>query len=702
MLTLISQNIVINQDEYYVKHLSSGLDELSFPISIYDPVYQYIKEEEQIRDRDEQTYLVKSIDAGKTVARVKCQLDIDAWKSSMYLNYSNGGNKTVYQTINNTISGVRVRPSDWSVTDSSGSSIGRTVEAEGATALEILDLCRDIYNVTFRFDNKAKTITILSADPSPASKGLYAARDLNLKEINYKGKSTSFATRIYPYGKDGMDIKSENAGVEYLENNTYSNKTVSVYWKDERYTIAANLKAAAQAKLSKIAVPQSSYACSVVDLAKALPNEYGWLDFQLFDKITLLDDIRGTSVDHIIVEYQEYPYYPEQNVVTLSSITPRIQSQVKTLEFDLNNVNSVHNVNQAIATDSKVKTATDWITGGNGGWVFLHKDSSGRPDELIISNKQDYTANDAHVWRWNSGGLGYSSTGYNGTYGTAITAGGEIVADFVKTGALNANLITTGSINANLITTGTINADLIKTGTISNTSGTVAIDLTGNTFDIKNSSNQTVFSVGQSGVNMSSFNVNQYALSSSSLTVNNNYSGNGRVTFGTYGWIQSIQNVGIELGTNTMARLEAPAVEMGSGHIFGVYNNYGASNLYGIYMVLSSGSGTPIVAGGDGKLYWDTSSIRYKTDVQDLTDEDYDFDAIAPKSFIQDGKKRLGMIAEDIEQSVPTSVFYREINGHQIPDAIKYDQLIPILVREVQMLKKRVEELENAAEINTN
>ena len=48
------------------------------------------------------------------------------------------------------------------------------------------------------------------------------------------------------------------------------------------------------------------------------------------------------------------------------------------------------------------------------------------------------------VWRWNLSGLGYSSKGINGEYGTAITQDGEIVADFITTGDLNAQVITAG------------------------------------------------------------------------------------------------------------------------------------------------------------------------------------------------------------------------------------------------------------------
>ena len=49
-----------------------------------------------------------------------------------------------------------------------------------------------------------------------------------------------------------------------------------------------------------------------------------------------------------------------------------------------------------------------------------------------------------NVWRWNSGGLGFSRNGYNGPYTTAITYDGKIVADFISTGTLNAGIIKAG------------------------------------------------------------------------------------------------------------------------------------------------------------------------------------------------------------------------------------------------------------------
>lgn len=91
-----------------------------------------------------------------------------------------------------------------------------------------------------------------------------------------------------------------------------------------------------------------------------------------------------------------------------------------------------------------VDQATSLITGNSGGYVVLHDaDGDDKPDELLIMNTPSIDTA-TKVWRWNQSGLGYSSTGYSGTYGLAITANGQIVADYVNTGILNANVIKAG------------------------------------------------------------------------------------------------------------------------------------------------------------------------------------------------------------------------------------------------------------------
>ena len=106
-------------------------------------------------------------------------------------------------------------------------------------------------------------------------------------------------------------------------------------------------------------------------------------------------------------------------------------------------------VSQATAELNKaIQRATDAITGQSGGYVVLNPATN--PQEILIMDSPSIETAQ-NVWRWNSGGLGFSSTGYNGTYGTAITMNGDIVADFIAAGTLNGALLLAGSVEANAL-----------------------------------------------------------------------------------------------------------------------------------------------------------------------------------------------------------------------------------------------------------
>lgn len=98
--------------------------------------------------------------------------------------------------------------------------------------------------------------------------------------------------------------------------------------------------------------------------------------------------------------------------------------------------------------EKAILDATNAITGNSGGYVMLHDtNNDGKPDELLVTDVEDIQAA-TQVWRWNKEGLGYaysaSGNAYNGSFRTAITADGQINADFITTGLLNADRIMLG------------------------------------------------------------------------------------------------------------------------------------------------------------------------------------------------------------------------------------------------------------------
>lgn len=465
MLTLITNSggKPLKVDDYYIKELASGLNELCFTISIWDEDFQTIQEEQSILEQSGNQsayYLVKAIDSGVNTANVKCQIDIDEWKASLVVGY-----KSASLSVGAMVRSIS--PPGWTVVDASGMTYQRTIELTSATPLDVLEQCRSTFSgVTYRFDNVSKTIEIINYNDGQ-NLGVFVTRELNLKELQYKGKSTGFATRLYAVGKSGLTFADINGGLPYVDDNTYSSRVICAFWKDERYTIAENLLQAARDKLADMAVPQRSYECSVVDLAKSAPDKFSELDFKLFDTVTLIDQTRSNAqIPHTVVELWRYPYLPQNNKVVLSTVAPRIQSQVAQIVNNLNNDNSEYQQQQTSAQETAIENATAKITGADGGVVRSIYDENGNWTELVIMNTNDILTA-TKVWRWNIGGFGYSPNGYNGPYTTAITMDGAIVANFITTGTLDASKVTVSNLSASSITTGTLDASRVTVTNLS-------------------------------------------------------------------------------------------------------------------------------------------------------------------------------------------------------------------------------------------
>lgn len=432
MLKLISDvSAVLNVDDFYICEKSNGLDELIFNMSIYDDNYPHVLEEAVIEY--EQPYLVKAIDAGASTAKIKCQLNLDALKAELKLGYSNNS-ATLQQTVDS------VLPSGWLFVDNSGSTISRTIEGN-YTPLEVLQQCVDTYGVVFRFDVSAKIVrayTLSAFQPL----GAFASRELNLTEINFKGKSTDFFTRLYAYGKDGLSFSDINDGKPYVEYHGYTDKVICAYWQDERYTIKDNLLAAAQAAVKTGGSPDRSYECTVYDLAATNPEMYSWQDFSLFSVVRLIDDIKNITLDYQVVEYWRYPYYPEKNLVTLSSTAPKIQTTVKNIKAEIENPNSSFRQNMQTLIDNMAAS----IAGYDGGNMLITKNSDGKPNGIKIMDTDNEATAEKILWL-NLNGITYSHNGANGPYDTVWSfEQNGFVADWIVTGTMVANIIKGGTL----------------------------------------------------------------------------------------------------------------------------------------------------------------------------------------------------------------------------------------------------------------
>ena len=167
----------------------------------------------------------------------------------------------------------------------------------------------------------------------------------------------------------------------------------------------------------------------------------------LCDRVTIRHTDLGVEATAKVIKTQ-YDSLAEKYIsITLGSVRSTLVDEVQNTQASVEEVaNQMGRFPSLMA--SAIQNATNLITGQKGGYVVLHTDTEiGQPYELLIMDAP--SIEDAvNVWRWNVGGLGFSGNGYNGPYETAITADGQIVADFITSGTLVANIIKAGILSS--------------------------------------------------------------------------------------------------------------------------------------------------------------------------------------------------------------------------------------------------------------
>lgn len=166
----------------------------------------------------------------------------------------------------------------------------------------------------------------------------------------------------------------------------------------------------------------------------------------LCDIVTIRHSVLGVSVSAMVVQTVYDCLAERYTSITLGSEKSSMITTISEVQSSVNKVQTtVGRFPKLLQT--AIGNATSLITGQSGGYVVLHGDENGQPYELLILDAPSIEEA-VNVWRWNVGGLGFSHNGYNGPFETAITADGQIVADFITSGSLVANIIKAGVIQS--------------------------------------------------------------------------------------------------------------------------------------------------------------------------------------------------------------------------------------------------------------
>lgn len=293
----------------------------------------------------------------------------------------------------------------------------------------------------------------------------------NMTDLEQEENDTDFYTGVYPFwyseSEDGgLVTLSANNGIVNasgtydfvkimpldLSSEDFSKETTDSegYVTTIEKPTEAELLAAAKKYISdnKIGVPKVSLDVSFVMLAQT--EEYK--NFARLETVKLCDTVT-VEFEKLGVKTTAKCIKTVYNVLTGKYNSIELGEPKSSLAETVTNQGTlIEEASDKSYMERAIQNATDLIMSGKlGGYVTVTK------NEIYIADSKNLDKA-VKVWRWNSGGLGYSKSGKNGPFETAITSDGKIVADYISTGNLDCSVLNVSNIHGDSILVDTIGA----------------------------------------------------------------------------------------------------------------------------------------------------------------------------------------------------------------------------------------------------
>ena len=573
----------------------------------------------------------------------------------------------------------------WSDMTSSGDF---TVKSP-ASVRSLLPTVLEVYGGEYKYDK----YTVRLYQQRGVNRGVTIRYGKNLIDLKQDENCSNVYTGVYAYYSGGNGIVETSPKVTPAPG-TYDYTRIlplNLTAEFKEAPTAEALKAAAEQYMSdhNIGVPEVSLNVSFVQLEQT--QEYKDLALlervELCDTVTVIFERLGVNATAQVTSTVYNVLIDAYDSVTIGNVRKNVAMTIA------EQAQEIAKGPDLTALQAAVIEATELITGNQGGYVVIHSSTGGKtPDEILIMDQPDIESA-VQVWRWNKSGLGYSSSGYNGPYGLAMTIDGKINADFITTGGMDAARITAGILQSK--------------------DGRFLIDLTANTVTMKNKSGVTVFSFDGDGNltisgkitatsgSIAGFTIYGDRLQGGNCTLYSDAGGGelklGDVTLDGYGGLGINGNVAIDPGHLYVTGDLDVEGSMGSDGDISTGGNVRAVGTFYANLPNSSGGETVYWGSNTQRFVYHGSSRKYKKDITSVTaKEAQKILKLNPVTFVykDDEEEALqhGLIAEEVYKLYPEMIGMK--NGEV--DSVHYEQLWAPLIKIVQMQDTRIKQLEEA------
>lgn len=344
------------------------------------------------------------------------------------------------------------------ITTVNGTSIADVVsvrKALGGVEGSILDT----WGGEYHFNNYR--IELLKA--RGADNGVTIEYGKNLTDAKQERNIANIVTAIFPYAKYTPEGEESEVYVSLKEKTLvhagaadYAYKRCEIVdfsseWESGTIITEDMLRAKAETYLEKISTePDINITLSYAQLRKT--KDYK--NIQVMESVALCDTVT-VRIDKLQIEATakivkaKYDSLKERyDTMEIGGVRTNLTKQLTATQQEVTesikkNQTRAEQIKKQI--EQTIVDVTAAITGNSGGYVVLYPEKN--PQEIYILDQPELSKA-KNVWRWNLAGLGHSSTGVNGKFTTAITADGQIVANFITAGELTGAILKAGTVYA--------------------------------------------------------------------------------------------------------------------------------------------------------------------------------------------------------------------------------------------------------------
>ena len=329
----------------------------------------------------------------------------------------------------------------------------------------------DVYGGEWDFDGfDAKFVTQLGTD-----RGVRVAYGKNMTEFEQDGTIESTYSGVYPYWYDEVSNTLVTISEKFVTvpNAEVSNRVLTLDCSDDFDTAPTQQqlrdRANAYITANSVGNARTSWKVSFADNPELMMDRV-----MLGDTLHVRYERIGVDATARAVKTEYDVLAKHYKAITVGRVKQNLAAIIVAQQEET--ASQFAKVKSDLET--AVDDATDFIRNGAGYMRFIYNAN----EELteIVSLDDPDISQATNVWRWNNGGFGFSSTGYNGTYSLAITQNGAIVADFITAGTLNANVIRAGILQDAL----GYNSWNLQTGAFTITNGSINVRTSSATNDV--------------------------------------------------------------------------------------------------------------------------------------------------------------------------------------------------------------------------